>query len=44
VIEEGMVENSAKMGAYLLSKTKKLKSPLIKDVRGRGLFQGIEIK
>jgi ornithine--oxo-acid transaminase len=44
IIEEGMVENSAKMGDYLISKTRQLTSPLIKEVRGRGLFQGIEIK
>jgi len=44
MIEEKMVENSLAMGDYLLSKTRSLDSPLIKEVRGRGLFQGIEIK
>ena len=30
------------MGSYLLSELKKLESPTIKDVRGRGLFVGLE--
>ena len=44
LIGEGMVENSDKMGAYLLEKNRAMKSDLIKDVRGRGLLQGIEFK
>jgi ornithine--oxo-acid transaminase len=31
------------MGDYLLGKLRELDSPLISDVRGRGLFAGIEI-
>lgn len=30
------------MGAYLLNELKKLESPTIKEVRGRGLFVGME--
>ena len=44
LIEEGMIENSKNMGDYLQSKLKSLKSPLIKEVRGRGLFVGLEFK
>jgi ornithine--oxo-acid transaminase len=44
LIEEDMIENSRKMGDYLMSNLKKFKSTLIHEVRGRGLFQGIEIK
>lgn len=44
ILEEGMIDNSRKMGDYLLSRTRGFTSPLIKEVRGRGLFQGIEIK
>jgi len=44
LIEEGMVENSAKMGAILLSELKKINSPVMKEIRGRGLFLGLEIK
>ena len=38
LIEEKMIENSRDMGAYLMGKTQALQSPLIKEVRGRGLF------
>ncbi len=30
------------MGSYLLSELKKLESPTIKEIRGRGLFVGLE--
>ncbi len=43
LIEEGMIENSAKMGAYLLEQLRKIKSPYIKEVRGKGLFIGVEL-
>ena len=43
LVEEGMIENSAKMGKLFISELKKIKSPLIKEVRGRGLFVGIEV-
>lgn len=43
LIEEKMVENSAVLGDYLISELKKIHSPLIKDVRGKGLFIGIEV-
>ena len=42
--EENFVENSREMGRYLRKKLKKIDSPLIKDVRGRGLFVGVELK
>jgi ornithine--oxo-acid transaminase len=38
-----MVENSLKMGELLLNGFRELKSPLIKDVRGKGLFCAIEL-
>ena len=44
LFEEKMIENSRDMGNYLHSKTSSLKSPLIKEVRGRGLFQGVELR
>ncbi|HAA95109.1 MAG TPA: aspartate aminotransferase family protein, partial [Dehalococcoidia bacterium] len=42
---EGMVENSARMGSYLLDGLKEMKEKyqMIGDVRGLGLFCGIEI-
>jgi ornithine--oxo-acid transaminase len=42
MMEEKLSERSAKMGAYLLEKLHTLRSPLIKDLRGKGLFIGIE--
>lgn len=42
IIEEKMIENSASMGAYFLDELKKIKSPKIKELRGRGLFIGVE--
>jgi ornithine--oxo-acid transaminase len=43
LLDEGMVENSLRMGNILGDELRKLKSPLIKDVRGRGLFWAIEV-
>ncbi|HOT91001.1 MAG TPA: ornithine--oxo-acid transaminase [Anaerolineae bacterium] len=43
LIEEGMIENSARMGVYLLEQLRKIKSPYIKEVRGKGLFIGVEL-
>ncbi len=42
--EEKMLENSAEMGAYFLDKLKSLKSRHIKEIRGKGLLIGIELK
>jgi len=44
LIEEGMIENAARMGDYFLSKLKTLKNPLIREIRGRGLMIGLELK
>ncbi|MGH8371493.1 MAG: aspartate aminotransferase family protein, partial [Gammaproteobacteria bacterium] len=43
LVEDKLAERSAELGAYLLDKLRALKSPLIKDLRGKGLFIGIEI-
>jgi len=43
LIEEKMVERSAELGAYFLAKLKELKSPAIKEVRGRGLWIAVEL-
>jgi len=42
--EEKLVENSAEQGSYFLEKLKTLKSKSIRDVRGKGLLIGIELK
>ncbi|RJP14859.1 MAG: aminotransferase class III-fold pyridoxal phosphate-dependent enzyme [Candidatus Abyssobacteria bacterium SURF_5] len=43
--EDGLIENAAKMGEYLLSKANELKEkhPSVGDVRGLGLFVGLEL-
>jgi ornithine--oxo-acid transaminase len=43
IVEEKLAERSMQMGDYLIGELRKMKSPLIKDVRGRGLFIGVEI-
>jgi len=43
VEEEGLVEHSRVMGEYLLERLKELEDmPIVGDVRGKGLFCGIE--
>jgi ornithine--oxo-acid transaminase len=44
LMEEKMIENSAEQGNYFLEKLKTLKSRHIKEVRGKGLLIGIELK
>ena len=41
--DEKLSERSAELGAYLLEKLKAFNSPVIKDVRGRGLLVGVEV-
>jgi len=43
LVEEKMVERSAELGDYFLRKLQTLGSPELKDVRGRGLWIGIEL-
>lgn len=41
--EEGLVERSLELGAYFMEKLKEIKNPHIKEVRGKGLFIGLEL-
>lgn len=41
--EEQMVENAARMGEYFLRRLQEVRSPFIKEVRGRGLLIGVEL-
>lgn len=41
--EEKLIERSAELGDYFLGKLKTLRAPHIVDVRGRGLWIGIEL-
>lgn len=40
---EGLIENAATVGEYLMSELKQISSPSIKEVRGRGLMIAIEM-
>ncbi len=42
--EENFVENSREMGRYFRHELKEINNSKIKDVRGRGLFIGVELK
>jgi ornithine--oxo-acid transaminase len=43
LVDEHMIENSAEMGHYFLENLKKIGSRSIKEVRGRGLWIGVEL-
>jgi ornithine--oxo-acid transaminase len=43
LVDEGLIENSARLGAYFREKLMAIKSPHVKEVRGRGLFIGVEL-
>ncbi len=44
IVDEKLVENSAHMGDYLVDQLAEIPSPHIKEVRGRGLLIGVELK
>jgi len=46
ILKEGMLENCRKMGDYFLSKLEEMKKqfPFVKEVRGKGLILGMELK
>ena len=41
--EEHLVERSAEMGDYLQGRLRAMRSNIVKDVRGRGLWVGVEV-
>jgi ornithine--oxo-acid transaminase len=43
LIEEHMIENAAQMGNYFLANLSKIRTPQIKEVRGRGLMLAVEL-
>ena len=43
LIEERLSERADELGAHLLSELRAIRSPLIREVRGRGLLIGVEI-
>jgi ornithine--oxo-acid transaminase len=43
LVEEKMIENSAEMGAYLMDRLRTIRHPHIKEIRGKGLWIGLEL-
>jgi ornithine--oxo-acid transaminase len=43
IIEENLVERSRELGAYFKGRLERIESDLIKEVRGKGLFIGVEL-
>ncbi len=41
--DENLIERSAQLGAHLLSRLQTINSPLIREIRGKGLFVGLEV-
>jgi len=44
LIDERLVERAATAGEHLLRRLRSIQSPLIREVRGRGLFAGVELQ
>ncbi|HPB31894.1 MAG TPA: ornithine--oxo-acid transaminase [Candidatus Sumerlaeota bacterium] len=43
LVEEGLIENAANLGPYFMEQLRALKSPFVKEVRGKGLMIGLEL-
>jgi len=43
LLEEKLIDRAVEMGEYFMNELQKIKSPKIKEIRGRGLLIGIEI-
>lgn len=43
LIDERLIERAETVGAHLLTRLSAIKNPIIREVRGRGLFAGIEL-
>ena len=43
LFDEGMIARSAELGAHLLARLRTVRSSLIREVRGKGLFIGVEV-
>jgi ornithine--oxo-acid transaminase len=44
LVEEGMVENAARMGDYFMERLRGVRNNLIREVRGRGLMIAVEFE
>jgi len=43
LFDDRLIERSAESGAHLLEQLRTVKSPLIREIRGKGLFVGLEV-
>jgi len=43
LVDERLAERAAVMGAHLLARLASINNPIIREVRGRGLFAGVEL-
>lgn len=43
IVEENLIEKSAELGRYMLERIRNIDSPHIKEIRGLGLWAGIEL-
>lgn len=43
LMEDGLIQNSERLGVYFQDSLRALNLPLVKDVRGKGLLTGVEI-
>lgn len=43
LIDENLAANSAAMGAHLMNQLRAIDTPLVREIRGKGLFIGVEI-
>ena len=43
LLEEKLADRAATLGAYLLGRLKAISSPVVRDVRGKGLLIGVEL-
>jgi ornithine--oxo-acid transaminase len=43
IVDEGLVERSAELGDYFRGRLERIESEHVKEVRGRGLFIGVEL-
>jgi len=44
LIEEGLIEKSYELGNYFRRKLNEIKTDIVKEIRGKGLFIGVELK
>src|SRR5690625_2274598 len=43
IVEENLADRSLELGKYFIAELKKIENPIIKEVRGKGLFIGMEL-